>query len=412
MAKKSAHKTSAGRNRLIRRDRVRRGIKPAMVRKAVRKMARKSASQFSKKSSSFLTGIRVPVKKTTRKVAIATEGYYVNGHHLTIGTKKSVSALVKFNNPLNTFMYAGSTKTQSTNSGMQQVQILELNKNNSMKDIFRNFSNLNFDNNQDNANPTAGYGNDNNENMAGTGVTNPEASRIIGALNKLYLEQSKILIRVVNDCELGCKMEILPMIARRDILTYNQQVANGLNSPTAGPLTYFKQLVLQQQGYSASGFIPAQVPFIDINNPGLRPYDRRFVKDFEKFYKILTPAKFMLQAGQNTQYHFTHNIYREISGIDVLDYQATEGIALYFMIFVEGSLVGSTKSSDSLKTSIGTSSIRIVYEQTNYVRACAFNRGHTFQMGRLDRGFTTLEQTFMDPINGEKEVNPEVADID
>jgi len=398
----------SSRGRTIQRSAARRG--GVAARNSISRPMRRPNPMGRGSKKSFLTGIRVQVNKTSRKVAIATEGYYVNGHHLTIGKPKPINKMVKFANPINALMYSGSTKTQSTNSGMQQVQYLEINKTAQIKDIFKNFSNMNYDNNGDNATAQSGAGNANNENMNTIGTSNPEAQRILGLLNKVYLEKCKLLIRVVNDCELGCKMEILPMIARRDILTWNQGAQNGFNAATQNPYVLWKQLILQQQGYSAAG-ATSQIPFIDVSNPGLRPYDRRFKKDMERFYKMLTPAKFMLQPGQNTQYHFAHNIYQEISGMDIQDYQGTEGITLYFMFFVEGSLVGSTKVADDLKTSIGTSSIRILYEQTNYVRACSFARGHTFQYGRPDRGFTVAEQTFMDAIDGEPDVNPQVADV-
>jgi len=344
---------------------------------------------------SFTTGDRIRVSNTNRRTFSGDAGTIVPGHSLSIGKPRPVSKLVSFNFPLNALQYSFTKVTPIMNSGLQSVDIFGCNECSYLKDIFNNFSNMNYDA------TGSSNGNANNENMNNGGTIAPDTTRIPGLLNKVYLEKVKLMFRICNNMEIGCRLEIIPIVCRRDILGYNQSSPTNA-APSRNPIALWKQLMLQQVGGTATGASP-QIPAMTVNSLGLRPYDRRFKSDMEKFYKMLTPAKFFLQGGQNTTYNFTQYLHKALEGQEIQDYVGAEGISLFFMFISEGTLVGSTSAGID-KISTGSASVDVIMDQTNFVRACNFARGHTFSYSRADVGIARADQQFIDPASGDMEV--------
>lgn len=337
-------------------------------------------------------GPRIPTRVKDSRMHMATTGFYVKGNSTVIGRKKKINPIVRMMYPSHRFMYADSGITDITNSGIQSVTQLTLLDTDYLDDFFSKIRDLL----NENSSTTAG-----NPVVTATdinGEATPAATLIAGNMNKMYFETGFARLRLANNTDVGCKVEVLPVLARQSVSANVPGTTNV--SQTITPLTFWQQLILQQN-LATNLATPIQpVGFqLDGNTPGLRPYDPRFKKDFEKFYKCLKPMKFMMSAGQNTECKFLNNVYRELRPFEIMDYENVEGVTMYIIIFVEGVVVGN-KTAGAPNASISTTSLMYTLEQTNTGRVTQFNRGYTVQLGRLNRGLSRFDQVFVDPITG------------
>lgn len=345
-----------------------------------------------RKVKSVDLGPRIRTRVSDTKSHMATTGFYVKGNSTVVGKKKSISPVVKMMYPSHRFMYVDNGITELTNSGIQSVTNLTLLDTDYLDDFFSKIRDLL----NENSTTTAG-----NPLVTGTdinGEATPGTTLISGNMNKMYFETGFARLRLANNTDIGCKVEVLPILARQSVSANVPGTTNV--SQTITPFTFWQQLILNQNLASNLASPIQPVGFaIDVNVPGLRPYSKQFKKDFEKFYKCLKPMKFMMSAGQNTECTILNNVYRELRPYEIMDYENVEGVTMYLMIFVEGVVVGN-KTAGAVNATTSSSSVMYTLEQTNTGRVTQFNRGYTIQMSRLNRGLSRFDQVFSDPISG------------
>lgn len=358
----------------------------------VRGVNQRRVNLRKRRTSNVSLGPTIRARVGDPRSHLATTGFHVKGNSITVGQKKTIPSIVKMMYPSHRFMYAESGITEITGSGIQSVTQLTMLDTDYLDDFFAKIRDLL----NENSTTTAG-----NPVVTATdinGEATPAATLITGYMNKMYFETNFTRLRLANNTDLGCKVEVLPVLARQSVSANVPGTTNV--SSTISPLTFWQQLILNQNPATNLASPIQPVGFqLDGNTPGLRPYDKRFKKDFEKFYKCLKPMKFLLSAGQNTECKFMNNVYRELRPYEMMDYENVEGVTLYIIIFVEGVVVGN-KAVGNANASSGTSSLMYTLEQTNTGRITQFNRGYTIQMSRLNRGISRFDQVFADPISG------------
>lgn len=236
-----------------------------------------------RKVKSIDLGPKLPVHGSM-KVNMATEGYIVPPHYQSIGSKRRINKMVSFMYPSHKLVYRNAGLTAYVDNE-QAVTLVRTNETIDLNDALTAIQSLVYD-----VQGPSLPGNVNLE-VSGTTAADPTA-RIGGYLNKMYLETHYTKLTLTSNVELGQKVEVLPILVRNNTPVYSQNTAN--DATVKDPLIYWKQLIAQQAVPTISGNNPVTAQAVSVNRLGLRPYDREYKKDFERWFKCLTPAKFVL----------------------------------------------------------------------------------------------------------------------
>lgn len=375
----------------------------------LKKAGARKASTLARMRSKMNFGNRRKVKsvdlgptlavKASPKVNKATEGYICPPHYQSIGTKKRINKLVKFMYPSHRLVYRASGVTSYVDNE-QAVTLFKTNESIDLNDAFTSIQSLVYD--------SGGTAGNVNMEVSGTVSADPANSRIGGYLNKMYLESHYTKLRLTSNVEIGQKVEVLPILVKKN--TPQRSLATANDATVLDPLKYWQQLILQQQVSTVSGNSPTNAQALTTNRLGLRPYDKEYRADFERWFKCLTPARFVLQAGQQTTYGMMQHVYKELKMADMFDCIGIEGITMYYMVFTESTLVGN---GNVVGTQVNTGSSNCMYmlEQYRTVRLTSFNRGHTLTVSNSLSVIARNDQTFIDNTNGASEVGADIAEI-
>lgn len=366
---------------------------------------KRSKTDFVKKRRSVRSvdlGPKIVAKVASTNVHFQNDGFVVKGNSMTLGRSKKISPIVSKIYPSHRFMYFDSGVTNVTGSGVQDVTLISPLMTNRINDSLTKIKDLM----NENAFMTLANTTGNGTATTSTNTGNPlvvnydtSAQWAAGHLNKMYLESAFFRLRLSNNVDVMTKVEVLPILCKQQVSTYI--AGSGVVQATANdPKAFWTSLVIAQQ--TQTNLSQPQEPSafqIDLGTVGLRPYDKKYKRDFEKFYKCLTPMKFTLNPGQQTSCIIKHNIFREMKAFELNDYINCEGVTLYFMIFTEGMLVGSTTTGSV--TTLSTCSTMWALETHVNARVTQFSRGYTVQLGRFNRGLDRFSQNFVDAISGD-----------
>lgn len=359
--------------------------------------AKKSAPRFRKTGNVKMSqNMRYP-SKYNKKVDLAptvnygvrdkrthkaTNGFFVTGNKCVIGKTKYVSPIIKGLYPRHRFRYVDTGVMTNVKSGTQLVNQLDITVNSRINDPLTKIKDLL------NEDPTAT-----------TGYAYVEASATTGAsfqgyLNKMYLEDVYVKLRLASNQQASQRVEILPVLARQSC----SAVVPGttLVAQTIQPLTYWNKLI-QQHWLASNAWPPTSIVGPGAGELGYRPYGKQFKKEFEKFYKCLTPMKFVLDGGQNTVVNVSQHVYKQISMNDLLDYQNMEGVSLYLLVFSESIIIGNLQPG-AVQVSTASTSLMYGLEVDYYVRVTRSNRGMVVQptSNAYNTGISSFDQGFID----------------
>lgn len=336
--------------------------------------------------------------KASPKVNKATEGYICPPHYQSIGTKKRVNKLVKFMYPSHRLVYRASGVTQYVDNE-QAVTLFRTNESIDLNDAFTSIQALVYDQQNSTGNQLV--------ETSDTSNVGPGSQRIGGYMNKMYLESHYTKLRLTSNVEIGQKVEVLPILVKKN--TPQRSLATVNDSSVIDPLVYWRQLVSQQAISTVTGNSPTNAQALTVNRLGLRPYDKEFRSDFERWFKCLTPARFVLQAGQQTTFGMMQHVYKELKMADMFDCIGIEGITMYYMVFTESTLVGN---GNVVGTQVNTGSSNCMYmlEQYRTLRLTSFNRGHTLTVSNSLSVIARNDQTFIDNTSGGSEIGNDLAE--
>lgn len=354
-----------------------------------------------KRVQSVDLGPTLPVRAST-SVRTATEGYICPPHYQSIGKKRIINKMVKFMYPSHRLVYRKSGVTSYVDNE-QAVTLFKTNECADLNDALTSLTALVYD--------VQGQGLPGNVNAENSGTTaaDPANVRIGGYLNKMYLESHYTKLRLTSNIEIGQKVEVLPILAKKNV-PRNQANASTYDSTVVDPLKYWQQLMTQQVISGVTGASPTQASVNTVNRLGSRPYDKEYRSDFERWFKCLTPARFVLQAGQQTTFGMMQHVYKELKMADIFDCVGIEGITMYYMVFTEATLVGNGNAV-GIQVNTGATSCLYMLEQTRTIRLTSFSRGHTLTVQNDLTQIARNDQTFVDNSNGEVEIGTAMAEI-
>lgn len=364
---------------------VKRNTKKSVMGKMKGAVARRKKLTALRKRSSVDLGPRIGFRVRNPRRVNRPDGFWVPGNSQQIGRKKKISKIVSMLHPRHRFRYVTAAFKTETASGSQLVQTLDLFDISKINDALQKSKDLL------NQEPGTVAGNPVVESAATSGTI------LSGYNNKMYLEEVHYKLRIANNQQCGMRVEVLPLLCVQN--TADVQPGTTTGTLTKKPEDYWVKLI--QRSHPASN---AQAPIYgaqrDIKEPGMRPYNRMYKKDFEKFWKCLKPMKFDLSCGQNTVLDIHHNVFRELSMMDMLDYVHLEGVSLQFMIFAESILVGNGTQVGSQVT-LASSSLMFTTETDAYVRVTQFSRGFYLQNVTYKTDLSGFDQDFGNPETGE-----------
>lgn len=409
MARKATQKRAINRARSIVKNYARFQRKAAnaeassgFVNKARRakKLVKLLRAKRTLKGRSVQLGPSLAIKGSTT-VHKATDGYIVAPHYQSIGSRRKVNKIVQMMYPSHRLVYRTSGITSYVDNE-QAVTLIKTNETIDLNDALTAIKGLVYD--------VQGPSLPGNANLETSGTTeaDPANVRIGGYINKMYLETHYTKLTLTSNVELGQKIEVLPILVRNN--TPSKSLDSTNDSTVRDPLMYWKQLVLQQQVSTIANVNPTQAQAATINRLGARPYDKEYKRDFERWFKCLTPARFVLQSGQQTTYGMMQNIYKELQMSELFDCIGVEGITMYYMVFTESTLVGNGNSV-GIQVNTGSTNCMYMLEQTRTVRMTSFMKGHTLTCTNTLSQIARNDQVFIEPQGGEVEIGTAIAEV-
>ena len=338
-------------------------------------------------------------QRASTKTNTATEGYLCPPHYQQIGKKKYVNKMVKFMYPSHRLVYRAAGVTSYVDNE-QAVTMFRTNECIDLNDAFTSMQTFLYDQGGTSGNPIV--------EPSTTVSADPANSRIGGYLNKMYLESHYVKLRLSSNVEIGQKVEVVPIVVKQNLSL--RQFNTVYDASNVDPLAYWKQLIPQQQISVVSGNGPTNAATVTVNRLGERPYSAPYKADFERFFKCLTPAKFVLQAGQQTTFGLMQHVYKELKMADLFDYSAIEGITMFYMVFTESTLVGNANQL-GVQVNTGSSNCMYMLEQTRTVRLTSFNRSHTLSLNSNPVQIARNDQVFIDAKSGNAETGIDIAEL-